>query len=296
VSVKIGHIEPLSDAAEQAVRKAVVSKVEANPERYLAEYTRQFGNILNADNAATLFPEYNANPAKYRVAVHPAAQWIRDELFRRILATPAVKGKNRVVFTAGGNAAGKSTAVAFTRAAEWAHAILDSTFSNAEHARRLIADALREGRAISILYTNRPLRDALNAMIERAGSVGRVVTIDQLINSQRAAADTVRGLWKDFAQDPRFFFTFLHNNADGNTIEIGLEAVIPQDYTESRRNLHELLDAEYQAGRISETVYRRVGGPGGERGKPSAGEGGGSQSGGGPEPPAGTEASGPNNS
>jgi hypothetical protein len=262
VTVKIGHVKPLSDAAEHAVRTAVVSQVEANPDHYLSEYTRQFGHILNADSAATLFPEYNENPAKYRVAVHPAAQWIRDELFRRILVAPAAIEKNRVVFTAGGNAAGKSTAVAFTRAAEWAHAILDSTFSNAEHARRLIADALRSGKAISILYVNRPLADALNAMIERAGTQGRVVTIDQLINSQRAAAETVRGLWKEFAPDPRFSFHFLHNSADGNTTEIGVEAVIPQDYTESRRNLHELLDAEYQAGRIHEAAYRRIRGPG----------------------------------
>jgi hypothetical protein len=81
----------------------VVSRVEADPERYLSEYNRRFGNVLNADNAATLFPEYTENPARYRVAVHPAAQWIRDELFRRALKEPPVKGKNSVVFTAGGS-------------------------------------------------------------------------------------------------------------------------------------------------------------------------------------------------
>jgi hypothetical protein len=78
----------------------------------LSEYTRRFGNVLNADNPATLFPEYNEDPAKYREAVHPAAQWIRDELFRRTLAEPGENSDGRIIFTAGGNAAGKSTALA----------------------------------------------------------------------------------------------------------------------------------------------------------------------------------------
>src|ERR1035438_7567555 len=43
-----------------------------------------------------LFAEYNEDRAKYRVAVHPAATWIRDELFRRALAETAPEGRNRV--------------------------------------------------------------------------------------------------------------------------------------------------------------------------------------------------------
>jgi hypothetical protein len=97
----------------------------------LAEYTRRFGSVLNADNAAELFADYAAsNPArtKYRVAVHPAAQWIRDELYRRALADPNVK---EVVFTAGGNGAGKTTGD------PQSDAVLDSTLNNPEHADRV---------------------------------------------------------------------------------------------------------------------------------------------------------------
>jgi hypothetical protein len=69
--VKIERLKPLPDAGEQAIRITVVAQVEANPKYYLSEYLRRFGNVLNADNAATLFPEYNADPAAYRAAVHP---------------------------------------------------------------------------------------------------------------------------------------------------------------------------------------------------------------------------------
>jgi hypothetical protein len=98
------------DADEVRCQKETLRKLHSEPERYLAEYTLRFRNVLNADDAATLFDEYNQEPAKYRVAVHPAATWIRDELFRRALRQKVEDAfKNRVTFTAGGNAAGKST-------------------------------------------------------------------------------------------------------------------------------------------------------------------------------------------
>src|ERR1700693_4714122 len=65
------------------VRANALRRTQDDPEPLLEEYTRRFGNVLNADNAAELFAEYAASPAsraKFRPAVHPAAQWVRDEL------------------------------------------------------------------------------------------------------------------------------------------------------------------------------------------------------------------------
>jgi hypothetical protein len=161
------------DPEELRVREETLRKLRENPEAYLAEYTSKFGNVLNADDAATLFDEYNQDRAKYRVAVHSAATWIRDELFRRALAERAPKGRNRVVFTAGGNAAGKSTAIAFTRDGSGAQVVFDSTFSNPEHARRLVDQALAAKKRVTVLYVNRPLEDGStgcwNALGGRAG-------------------------------------------------------------------------------------------------------------------------------
>jgi hypothetical protein len=145
------------DIDELRVREETLKKLHGDAERYLVEYTRQFGNVLNADNAATLLDEYNQNRAKYREAVHPAATWIRDELFRRALEVKAADERNRVVFTAGSNAAGKSTALSFTGERVRAHVIFDSTFSNPMHARRLVDQALGAGKRITVLYIHRPL-------------------------------------------------------------------------------------------------------------------------------------------
>ena len=203
---------------EQVVRDIILAALRTDPERYLTAYSLEFGNVLNADNAATLFPEYNQNRAKYREAVHPAAQWIRDELFRRALAQRLVPEiKNRVVFTIGGNAVGKSTALAYTGDRQKAQIVFDSTLSNPEHAKRLIAQALAAGKLVGIRYVCRPFADTFRGMLERARTEGRVVTIDQLVNSARAAAETVRALYVEFGEDRRFEFAFVANSAEGST-------------------------------------------------------------------------------
>jgi len=160
-AVTVGKVSLMQDPDVQLIREIVLGKLQGDPERYLAEYTARFGNVLNADDAATLFDEYNADRARYRVAVHPAATWIRDELFRRALAEFAPQGKDSVVFTAGSNAAGKSTAIALTEVHRKAHSIFDSTFSNPDHACVLIEQTLAAEKRIIILYIHRPLNDAM---------------------------------------------------------------------------------------------------------------------------------------
>ena len=51
------------DPDELRVRRKTLQKLRADSEPHLVEYTRQFGNVLNADNAATLFDEYNPEHA-----------------------------------------------------------------------------------------------------------------------------------------------------------------------------------------------------------------------------------------
>lgn len=114
--------------------------------------------------------------------------------------------------------------------------MLDSTFSNAEHASRLLGEALEAGKAVTVYYLNRPLGEALMGMIDRAGTDGRVVTIDQLINSQRGAAETVGKLNGRYRSDPGVTFRFLDNGAN-STSEGAIEIVTPRNYTESRQLL-----------------------------------------------------------
>jgi hypothetical protein len=188
---RIGDFSVLTDADAQSVRTSVFEKLAADSARYLSEYSERFENVLNADDAATLFGEYNADRARYRVAVHPAATWVRDELFRRALAAPPAEDTDRVVFTAGSNAAGKSSAIAYSQARQWAHVVLDSTFSDPAHARRLVDTVIAARWPITVLYIGRPLEEAFLSMLDRSRQEGRVVGIGQMIHSHRGAAETV---------------------------------------------------------------------------------------------------------
>jgi len=98
-------------------------------------------------------------------------------------------------------------------------------------------------------------------MLERSRSEGRVVHIDQLVNSYRGAAETVRLLWERYREDTRFAFRFVANSTAG-TREDSIELTRPRDYTQIRKDLHELLDSEYRAGRIAKAIHDSVRGSG----------------------------------
>ena len=89
---------PTPAPTNESFLKALHDNLQAHHD----EYTRRFGNVLNADNAATLFDDYNADPATNRVPVHEAASEIRDSLFEIKLAEPAPEGKAAVVLRLAG--------------------------------------------------------------------------------------------------------------------------------------------------------------------------------------------------
>jgi hypothetical protein len=250
-------LPPLTDALAQSARETILGQLRADPRRWLSEYATRFGNLLNADDAATLFDVYNEDRARFRVAVHPAATWIRDELFRQILSNSTASGDKTVVFTSGSNAAGKSTALRFTNAANGALAVFDSTLSNLNHARTLVGQVLAASKLITLLHVDRPLDDAFQGMLERGRREGRLVTINQLIHSHSGAAETVRTLWSEFRQDSRFAFRFIANSSVG-VREGSIELARPRDYTRIREQLNELLSVEYRSARIDRAAFDRI--------------------------------------
>lgn len=239
-------------------KESFLKTLHDDTEGHHNEYTRRFGNVLNADNAATLFDDYTADPAANRVPVHEAASEIRDSLFEKKLAESAPEGKDAVVFTAGGNASGKSTIAELSKAGEAAHVVLDSTFSNTDHARSLVDKALAASKPVLIQHVVRPVGEAFRGMLERAKTEGRVVSIRQMLNSERGALGTVRDLQQEFADDPRVAFRF-YDNSGASPRETAAPPEL-KGYAESKAELHDILDSEYHQGRISEDLYRRIGG------------------------------------
>jgi DNA topoisomerase III/RecQ family ATP-dependent DNA helicase len=244
------------------VRQHALQTVERDLEPLLSAYTERFGNVFNADNAAELFPDYaasNESRGSFRVAVHPAAQAIRDELFRRALASQSVAP---IAFTAGGNAAGKSTAVPDTGPSD---VVMDTTLSNYEHSAGLLRQALDAGKHVAIAYIYRPIQECFEAVLDRARGEGRTVSIGTLIQTHAGAADTVRRLAAEYANDPRVAFRYIDNSAATGASPGTVDLTSREDYTKKEEQLHDFLDAEYAAGRISQHIYQLTRGSGSAR-------------------------------
>lgn len=261
VTLDPAWLERLLSASMNAadVRAAALAALDRRREEFLTEYTLRFGNALNADSAAELFPEYSASlesRARFRVAVHPAAQWIRDELFERALADAKV---GEVIFTAGGNGAGK------TSGAPQGDVIYDSTLNNAEHARRCIERCLLAGKSIVVAYTYRPIREAFLGLLMRAVSEGRTVAIDTVVKTHTESARTSAALAEHFRDEPRVSFRFLDNSAGGPRLgDVAL--TVKENYASSRDDLYAILESERPG--IPEHLYAassgsKAGGAGG---------------------------------
>jgi GT2 family glycosyltransferase len=250
------------------VRAAALTALDARREEFLTEYTRRFANVLNADHAAELFPEYAVSlesRARFRVAVHPAAQWIRDELFDRALANPHIA---EIIFTAGGNGAGK------TSGAPRGDIIYDSTLNNADHAEKCIARCLHAGKTVVVAYTYRPIHEAFLGVLHRAATQGRTVAIDTVIKTHTESAKTSALLADRFANVREVSFRFVDNSAGGPRLgDVALTA--KENYASKRDELYGSLESH--RGRIAEHLYAasegsKTGSAGGPSGAGNPGE------------------------
>lgn len=235
------------------VKARALYQVAKRGEDLLAEYRRRFGNVLNADNAAELFRDYSASlesRAKYRAAVHPAAQWVRDQLFSRALADPKVE---KIAFTADGNGAGK------TSAGLTGDVVMDTTLSNPEHSARLIQQALDAGKRVLVAYTYRPIGEAMEGVLERARTEGRAVSINTLIKTHEGAADTVSRLYDRYSDNPNVEFRFIDNSGPESKLST-IALTRKQNYGGSREQLHAILESKRPE--IPDYIYQATKGSG----------------------------------
>jgi hypothetical protein len=88
------------------MRERFLAQLRADAEGFLFDITARFGNVLNADNAANPLRRLQPESGAVSGSRPSGATSIRDELFSRALQQGT--GDDRIVFMAGGNAAGKT--------------------------------------------------------------------------------------------------------------------------------------------------------------------------------------------
>lgn len=292
-----GALTPEQRAVESTVRQRVLDDVDGHIEAYKKLPESENGKIINTDVARELFQEYQANRSINSAAVHESASTLMKEYYSRILAQPDPNGLNMVSFTAGGTGAGKTTArghvPVVNEIVEASQVIYDTNMSGTRSAIDKIDLALAHGKQVNIVFVGTDPVDAFRRMLKRATDMetdkgsGRTVPLDEHAKTHVGSARTMEELQEHYQGNDRVQFVFLNNRAKAKgQVEI-VEPANSREFLRSMEteNLNEqlkgVLDAEYEAGRISENVYR------GTAGALARGEGQADRAGGTAEPAGG---------
>ncbi len=235
--------DPLTPEQE-AVRAQATGAVEANIDGYLARYVAlvtsdrdaegqvvavgvsdleaamaQGPLTISADDMRELFPQYAATAATrstHSVSVHEAVTAMAQELYERALAIDDPRGNNAVLFTAGGVASGKTTAVRTIDAVQWeaesAQIIYDSTLRRYTSAKRRVSQALAAEKSVIIVYVFTPIERSAKWLVNRAVKTGRVVPADVAARSHWQSQQTFLQLLEEFEKDPAVSFLLIDNS------------------------------------------------------------------------------------
>lgn len=272
---------------EREVEARFARYLEEHTEQAIARYKEKFGKEINTDNARELSIDYapggiEATDAKSREgrstwsnAVHEPASALVKEIYRReLLTTAPAEQRNHVVFTAGGPAAGKTTAIRsalpLAKLVSRAQIIYDTTLSSLASAIDRISQALNAGKTVSIVYVHRdPVEAFINGVLPQTDRLGRIVPLEVFQELHLEAPKVQLQIAKQYGNDSRVGISVIDNSRGrGKAAVADLELVkrAASTYTPEslKLQLHQALEDAYEKGKrgqeggISEAVYRAV--------------------------------------
>lgn len=222
-------------------------------DRAVAEYNAhpesKGGRILNTDIARDLSPEYKANRS-LSAAVHEPASWFINQLYeRRLVEAPPGK----VLFTAGGTGAGKSSALRDMdrKYLEQFPIIFDTNIAKASSGQKKIDQALATGRKVEVAYVYGDPRESLARAVRRTknqrkrdGS-GRTVPLWAHIAAHIGSRRAVPQLNEHYGKNnPNVLFLYLVNE-DGKPARVADVAELPiLEYNSVRSEVNAELEVQ----------------------------------------------------
>ena len=245
---------------QQDIGAALEDRVDNDFDALVKEYNRldgtDGGKVLDTDIARELSPEYRADRSRAG-EVHEAVSKFIDKLYQERIENTSPDGV--VVFMAGGGGAGKSSAgQLLADVFETADIVYDGTLSTYSKAERRIQTALDAGQDVYISYIYREPVDALrNGVLSRAMVTGRTVPLDGLVKGHAGSSEAVNRLQEKFGDNPAFKIYAIDNSKGLGKATLEPLENIPRVKMEGlKEEFENATYEEYEAGRISETVYR----------------------------------------
>lgn len=225
------------------------------------------GRIINTDSFREVFPVYREDRTKSAL-VHEGASELAKQWYAKKLSEPVPAGyDNKVLFTAGGTGAGKTSAMdsspILKPIADKANIIYDTNMNGLQSSVKKIEQALDAGREVDIVYTYRDPEEALRLgaltramnMKKNTGS-GRTVPLNEHLKTHMGSYDTMLKLQEMYKDDPRVQIQALDNShGKGKSKLVTLDKIPKINENEVSPRLNRALEEEYQSGRISKDIY-----------------------------------------
>ena len=235
---------------QRVVEARFAYEIDSKLDAYIAQYRREFKNVLNTDDARTLCAQYNRNMAVCSAAVQEPASALVGEVYHKMLTE--THPTNRVVFLAGGPGSGKtfvrSKLDAVGNLIANSQIIYDTTFASENAARKVVA-AINADEQVLITYIHRPFEQAVAGVIDRAVRSGRIVPLQVVARSHFSAQ---RMLWEVQKRHSDAVSISVIANPGGES-EIRIEGI---DFLKERR-YDDLAALEKQAHEIYQREHDR---------------------------------------
>jgi len=272
---------------EREVEARFARYLEEHTDEAIARYKEKFGKEINTDNGRQLSKDYapegigvtgpktRAARLRWSSAVHEPASALVKEIYRRELKKPAGADQlDRVIFTAGGTSAGKTSSIRqvprIAHVTEYAQIIYDSTLKSLRPSIKKIEQALKAGKTVGIVYVHRgPIESFVNGALPRAEETGRTLPLEVFLKSHIGAPKVLLHLAKRYKDDPRVEISVIDNSRGlGEAVVADLkfleQAAGKYTQKELRAKLLQALEDAYEKGKrgekggISEAIYRAL--------------------------------------
>ena len=225
------------------------------------------GRVINTDIARELSPEYKADRTR-SADIHEPSSLLAKMMYAEKLAAPTPKGlQKRVIFSAGGTGAGKTTALdqmaEFDPVIGKAAMIYDTNMNSMDSAEKKIKQALDAKHQAMIAYTYRDPVEALTGgalprakRMEAKLGTGRTVPLTEHLKTHIGARKVIEQLAEKYKDHPNVAIKVIDNSrGKGNAIPSSIDKLPQLDENELKGKLQDALQREYAAGRISHAIY-----------------------------------------
>jgi hypothetical protein len=182
------------------VQEAVASRVEANPESFLARFRALpqslDGRFVSADLMKETIAEYSESKVSrgwLNAAVHNSAAVLAAEQLRRVLAEPKEEARPAVLIATGIPGAGKTSLVlGIGHLPRVAHAVYEGQMADPKVAVEKVKQVLDAGFTPLILVVHTPPERALDNTLERYENLGRGAGIGLMATIQSGLPNGLR--------------------------------------------------------------------------------------------------------